>query len=106
MSLRLSLKLSSTFLTFSITALPEDSEDTEQCESVSHMLLANIFVPVSEETRDDSSKERTMAVECKLHSEEASSVSLPERQDTPYEELTKVHFVIGKWDKTFFFFSC
>ncbi|MCI4392707.1 hypothetical protein PGIGA_G00148940 [Pangasianodon gigas] len=73
-----------------IETLPQDSEDTEQCESVSHMVLGDIFVPVSEETGDDSSKDRTMAVECKLHSKEASSVGLPERQDTPYEELTKV----------------
>ncbi|MCJ8746931.1 hypothetical protein PDJAM_G00147480 [Pangasius djambal] len=73
-----------------IKTLPQDSEDTEQCESVSHMVLGDVFVPVSEETGDDSSKDRTMAVESKLHSKEASSVGLPERQDTPHEELTKV----------------
>ncbi|XP_034155230.2 transcription factor TFIIIB component B'' homolog isoform X1 [Pangasianodon hypophthalmus] len=73
-----------------IETLPQDSEDTEQCESVSHMVLGDIFVPVSEETGDNSSKDTAMAVECKLQSKEASSVGLPERQDTPYEELTKV----------------
>lgn len=78
---------------FSITAVPQDPEDTEQCERASHLVLADVFVPVSEETGDDSSQDSTMAVELKLHSKEASTVSLPERRDTPYEELTQVLFV-------------
>lgn len=42
------------------------------------MVLADVFVPASEETRNDSSEDRTMAVECKLHSKEASSISVTE----------------------------
>lgn len=75
MCLRLSLK--QTFL-FSITGLPRDSEDSEQREQVSHMVLGEFFVPVSEDTEDDSSKDRTMAVECRLESKEVSSTSVAE----------------------------
>lgn len=63
----------------------------------SHVVLADVLV----ETGDDSSKDRTH-IACNLESKEASSASLPERQDTPYEELTKVVFVIWKWDKNVF----
>ncbi|XP_053466823.1 uncharacterized protein LOC128599329 isoform X2 [Ictalurus furcatus] len=85
--------LPSTSESSSITAVPQDPEDTEQCERVSHMVMADVFVPVSEEMGDDSSQDSMMAVELKLHSKEASTVSLPERRDTPYEELTQVLFV-------------
>lgn len=57
------------------------------------MVPADVFVPVSEETGDDSSKDKTR-IEYKLESKKASSTSRPARQDTPYEELTKVVFVI------------
>lgn len=57
-------------------------------------MLDDVFVSVSEETGDDSHKDRTMAEACKLERKEASSPRLQERQDTPYEELAKVHFVI------------
>lgn len=91
MSLRRSLQLSLTFLLcHSIKTLPQDPEDTEQCENVSHEVLPNVFVPVSE----DSCKDRTIYVECRLHGKEASKPSLRDRLDTPYEELTKVDFVI------------
>lgn len=68
------LQLSRTFLSFSTTELPQDLEDTEQCEMVDD----DVFVPVSKETGDDSSKDRTMAVECKFESKEASSGSVTE----------------------------
>ncbi|XP_047675083.1 transcription factor TFIIIB component B'' homolog isoform X2 [Tachysurus fulvidraco] len=55
-------------------------QDFEDSERVPHVLLADVFVPASEKTGDDSSKDWTMAVECKEDS----------RQDLPYEELTKV----------------
>lgn len=51
------------------------------------MLLADVFVPVSEDMGDNSSKDGAMAVECK----EAFTVC------PPYEELTMVHFV--NWKK-------
>lgn len=75
---------------FSVETLPGDTEDSQQSERVSHLVMADVFVPVSEQTGDDSCKDRTMDVACKLHSKEACTVSLPERQYTPYKELTKV----------------
>lgn len=80
MSLGLSLKVSLTFISFSITS----HQDFEDSERVPHVLLADVFVPASEKTGDDSSKDWKMAVECKEDS----------RQDLPYEELTKVHFEV------------
>ncbi|XP_046698203.1 uncharacterized protein LOC124380927 [Silurus meridionalis] len=59
--------------------LPQDHVDTQQCETVSHLVPGDLVVPVSEK-----------AVKSKLHSKEDSTVSLPERQDTPCEELAKV----------------
>lgn len=42
--------------------MPQDSEDAEQCEGVSQMVLPDIFVPVFE-TEDDSSKDSTFCEE-------------------------------------------
>ncbi|KAK2845569.1 hypothetical protein Q7C36_010423 [Tachysurus vachellii] len=70
--------LPSTSESSSITALHEDSlhDNTEQCERVSHVLLGDVFVPVSEETGIDTSKGGEMAVECKPESNEASTVGV------------------------------
>ncbi|XP_060740266.1 uncharacterized protein LOC132855383 [Tachysurus vachellii] len=72
--------LPSTSESSSITALHEDSlhDNTEQCERVSHVLLGDVFVPVSEETGIDTSKGGEMAVECKPESNEASTVGVTE----------------------------
>lgn len=62
----------------SSATLPRYSEDTEQGERVSLMVLGDVFVPVSEGMGDDSGKERAMAVESKLQSNEGSSTSVAE----------------------------
>ncbi|XP_062874393.1 transcription factor TFIIIB component B'' homolog [Trichomycterus rosablanca] len=67
----------------------QDEEDADPCESVSHMVLADIFVPVSMEMADVSCQDWSMSRESKLK-EESSSDCPPDRQSTFYDEPTKI----------------
>ncbi|KAK3539017.1 hypothetical protein QTP86_023621 [Hemibagrus guttatus] len=79
-----------------ITTIHEDADDTEQCERVSRVLLGDVFVPVSEETGDNSSKDGAVAAECKLESNEASTVSVTEDLAENDKEQISEHFASHK----------
>ncbi|KAL7836585.1 hypothetical protein AOLI_G00278690 [Acnodon oligacanthus] len=63
---------------------PADSENAEEdCEGASHMVLADIFVPVSEEIGDGLSQDWLIPIESSPHAED---VNLPKKQEVHPEE--------------------
>ncbi|KAL6465535.1 hypothetical protein MHYP_G00256680 [Metynnis hypsauchen] len=63
---------------------PANSEDAEEdCEGASHMVLADIFVPVSEEMGDSLSQDWLIPIESNPHEED---VNLPKKQEVYHEE--------------------
>ncbi|XP_026880043.2 uncharacterized protein LOC113586240 [Electrophorus electricus] len=62
-------------------------QDTEKCEGISHVVLADVLMPVSE---DYVSKESAMPEEINIHREGCSSAVHAKTQEIPSEELKKV----------------
>ncbi|XP_076853745.1 uncharacterized protein bdp1 isoform X3 [Brachyhypopomus gauderio] len=72
-----------------VKSSPQDSMETQQCEGVSHTVLADVLVPVSEEMEDIEIMESTNPEEIILHGEGCSSAVLAKTQENPSEELQK-----------------
>ncbi|XP_036455019.1 uncharacterized protein PB18E9.04c-like [Colossoma macropomum] len=80
---------------------PADSEDTEEdCEGVSHMVLADVFVPVSEEMGHDLSQDWLIPIESSPHKE---NVNHPKKEEVHHgekpEESKKSKTPIKRKDK-------
>jgi len=68
--------------------LPMDSDEIENwCEGVSHMLLSDAFVPVSEEIGQNST-------DLKVHEDEEHALSVPNSEETPPEISDEVCYSI------------
>ncbi|KAI2664467.1 hypothetical protein H4Q32_002684 [Labeo rohita] len=61
-------------------------QETHSHEGVSHMLLTDMLIPVSEETEDDLSKERTTTGEGSSHEAEKSQVSYLNEKESEIKE--------------------
>ncbi|XP_049326598.1 transcription factor TFIIIB component B'' homolog isoform X3 [Astyanax mexicanus] len=72
-------------------SLDSEAAEAEDCEGVSHMLLADVFVPVSEELGHDLSQDWQVPGESRLHEEKVSLPNIPDVQSkrTEKEEKTK-----------------
>lgn len=71
--------------------LPMDSDEIENwCEGVSHMLLSDAFVPVSEEIEENST-DLKMFVSSSPHEDEEHALSLLKSEETPFEISDEVH---------------
>ncbi|KAK7173497.1 hypothetical protein R3I93_003346 [Phoxinus phoxinus] len=71
--------------------LPMDSDEMENwCEGVSHMLLSDAFVPVSEEIGENSTDLKVL-VSSSPHEDEEHALSLPKSEETPSEISDEVH---------------
>ncbi|XP_016305020.1 transcription factor TFIIIB component B'' homolog [Sinocyclocheilus anshuiensis] len=71
--------------------LPMDSDEIENwCEGVSHMLLSDAFVPVSEEI-GESSTDLKVCVSSIPHKDEQIALSLTKSEETPSEISSEVH---------------
>ncbi|XP_056126002.1 uncharacterized protein LOC130103727 [Rhinichthys klamathensis goyatoka] len=71
--------------------LPMDSDEIENwCEGVSHMLLSDAFVPVSEEIGQNSTDLKVF-VSSSPHEDEEHALSLPKSEETPSEISDEVH---------------
>ncbi|XP_077087626.1 uncharacterized protein bdp1 isoform X3 [Siphateles boraxobius] len=70
--------------------LPMDSDEIENwCEGVSHMLLSDAFVPVSEEIGENSTDLKVF-VSSSLHEDEEQALSLPKSEKTLSEITDEV----------------
>ncbi|XP_067294392.1 transcription factor TFIIIB component B'' homolog isoform X2 [Pseudorasbora parva] len=71
--------------------LPIDSDEIENwCEGVSHMLLSDAFVPVSEEIGENSTDLKVF-VSSSPHEDEEHSLSLPKSEEMPIEISDEGH---------------
>lgn len=108
---QLSMDLQAEEWSLSSNMLPMDSDEIENwCEGVSHMLLSDAFVPVSEEIGENSTDLKVF-VSSSPHEEEEHTLSLPKSEETPSEisdevcyfkkHLTAVHYKCTiVWDKS------
>ncbi|KAF4113014.1 transcription factor TFIIIB component B'' homolog isoform X2 [Onychostoma macrolepis] len=71
--------------------LPMDSDEMENwCEGVSHMLLSDAFVPVSEETGENSTELKVFVLSSP-HKDEQIGFSPTKSEETPSEISSDVH---------------
>ncbi|XP_073695630.1 uncharacterized protein bdp1 [Garra rufa] len=71
--------------------LPMDSDEMENwCEGVSHMLLSDALVPVSEEIRENSMDPKVF-VSSSPHKDDQTALSLTKSEETPSEISSEVH---------------
>ncbi|XP_048045001.1 transcription factor TFIIIB component B'' homolog isoform X3 [Megalobrama amblycephala] len=71
--------------------LPMDSDEIENwCEGVSHMLLSDAFVPVSEETEENSTDLKVF-VSSSSREDEEHALSPPKSEEMPSEISDEVH---------------
>ncbi|XP_043096757.1 transcription factor TFIIIB component B'' homolog isoform X2 [Puntigrus tetrazona] len=80
--------------------LPVDSDEMENwCEGVSHMLLSDTLVPVSEETGENSTDLKVFVLSSP-HKDKQITLSLTKSEETPSETSSDVHQLDSTSDMT------